>query len=112
MSFSKISNYDAITAMQSGQGLECSRSRDDQDALLQKAFSTQMKMAQSLFGEGSQRYGEGSSPGSFDSSLINDSMMFEALTTITRLMRDESKLSRQVDRSQVGVSGRQQDAAA
>jgi len=57
-------------------------------------------MAQNLFGEGSRQYGEGSTPSGLDSSLVNDAMMMEALTTITRLMRSEAGLPQQVAVSQ------------
>lgn len=92
MSFGTIADYNAIAALQGGKDGQAKAGKNGMDATLQKAFNTQMRMAQSLFGEGSQVYGEGSSTGSFDTSLINDSMMMEALSTITRLMRTEAGL--------------------
>lgn len=61
-------------------------------APVQAAFETQLRMAQSLFGEGSQLQGEGSSPGGVGNSFIGDAMMMEALTAITQLMRNEAGL--------------------
>lgn len=93
MSFGTIGDYKSVmNAMQTGKSGATSSVRD---ASMQAAFNTQMRMAQSLFGEGSTVHGEGSSS-SFDTSFVNDAMMFEALTTITRLMRSEAGLPQQV----------------
>jgi len=104
MSFSKIGDYNAIAAMQAGNGAGSAGKIGAQDAQLQTAFSNQMNMAQNLFGEGSQRYGEGSSSSSFDTSMLNDSMMFEALTTISRLMRDEAGSPQRTVTPKAGVA--------
>lgn len=93
MSFGTITDYSAIAASQANKVSKAGKG-GVRDAQLQAAFSSEMKMAQSIFGEGSQRYGEGSSSGSFDASLMNDSMMVEALATISRIMRDEAGLPR------------------
>lgn len=112
MSFNTIGNYDAMAAIQAGKTGD-SGNTGMRDAQLQAAFKTQMNMAQNLFGEGSQRYGEGSSSGSFDASLANDSMMFEALATISRLMRDEAGLPRtNISRPAASVSAPNQAIAA
>ncbi|MBG0791555.1 MAG: hypothetical protein H0S80_13770 [Desulfovibrionaceae bacterium] len=87
MSIGKIGDYDVMASLATGNGTRGSA----RTAQLRAAFDSQMTMTQQLFGEGSTEYGEGS-PDSFDVSLINDSMMMEALATITRLMRDEAKL--------------------
>ncbi|MBC16214.1 MAG: hypothetical protein CL942_04085 [Desulfovibrio sp.] len=89
MSLGSINDYHAIAAKlsdQSGKGGDNSV----RNAGLKKAFDMQMQMTRNLFGEGSVERGEGSSLGGFDTSFINDAMMMEALTTITRLMRSES----------------------
>jgi len=112
MSFSKIDDYNAITAMQTGKGVGGAGKTGTQNAQLQAAFSNQMNMTQSLFGDGAERYGEGSSLESFDSSLINDSMMFDALTTISRLMRDEAGLPQRTVAPQVGAARMQHNAPA
>lgn len=93
MSLGTISDYKAVLgAMQAGKATGTASVKD---ATLQSAFETQMRMTQSLFGEGSSVHGEGSSP-AFDTSFVNDAMMLEALTTITRLMRSEAGLPQQV----------------
>ena len=89
MSIGKIGDYDVMASLASGNGA----TKGVRGAQLRAAFDAQMSMTQELFGEGSTEYGEGSSD-SFDVSLINDSMMMEALATITRLMRDEARLPR------------------
>lgn len=99
MSLGTIGDYKAIAAMQAGK----SSGNEAVDTHMQAAFDTQMRMAQSLFGEGSRVHGEGSSPSSFDNVLVNDAMMFEALTTITRLMRTEAGLPQQVAVSKAAV---------
>lgn len=89
MSLGSINDYHAIAAKlsdQSGKGVDNSL----RNAGLKKAFDMQMQMTRNLFGEGAVERGEGSSLGGLDASLINDAMMMEALTTITRLMRSES----------------------
>lgn len=91
MSFGTIANYNAAATLQGGKANPAQVGTTGQDATVQ-AFNTQMRMAQSLFGEGSKVYGEGSSTNSFDTSMINDSMMFEALATISRLMQNEAGL--------------------
>ncbi|QJB58011.1 hypothetical protein [Pseudodesulfovibrio sp. zrk46] len=96
MSFGTIGNYDAMVALQAAKAAGGTKRPNDASAQMQTAFDMQMRMAQNIFGEGSQRYGEGSSPTSFDTSMINDSVMLEALSTITRLMRSEAGLPQQV----------------
>ncbi len=88
MSIGKIGDFDVTAALNRGGGGQGVRR-----AQLTTAFDAQMSMAQHLFGEGSTEYGEGSSD-SFDASLINDSMMMEALATISRIMRDEARPQR------------------
>lgn len=89
MSIGKIGDYDVMASLASGSG----PGNGVRNARLRAAFDAQMSMTQQLFGEGSTEYGEGNSD-SFDVALLNDSMMMEALSTITRLMRDESQLPR------------------
>jgi len=92
MSFGKINDYAALVSGQVRHGMQSGATEGVPNKHLQATFDSQMTMAQSLFGEGSDTYGEGSSSGSFDVSMINDSSMLEALATITRLMRDEADL--------------------
>lgn len=101
MSFGKIGEYNAMASLASPDGKSGNVKEGLRDAHLQSAFNAQMSMTQHLFGEGSTEYGEGSSS-SFDVSMINDSMMLEALATITRLMRDEAHLPQ---RQPVAVKG-------
>ena len=112
MSFSKIGDYTAIAAIQAGNGIGGGEKAGVKNEQLQAAFSNQMDMAQSLFGEGSERDGGGSSSGSFDVSLLNDSMMFEALATISRLMRTEAGLPQRTVTPQAGAAKMQQNAFA
>jgi hypothetical protein len=99
MSLGSVGDYKAIAAMQIGKAGDVNNAPSLQ---MQSAFNTQMRMTQSLFGEGSTVNGEGSSS-SFDTSFVNDAMMFEALTTITRLMRSEAGLPQQVAASKSAV---------
>nr|WP_321514151.1 hypothetical protein [uncultured Pseudodesulfovibrio sp.] len=92
MSFGKINEYAAQIGGQGKDGIHSGATEGERNKHLQAAFDSQMTMAQSLFGEGSDSYGEGSASSSFDVSMINDSSMLEALATITRLMRDEADL--------------------
>jgi len=92
MSFGKINDYAALVSGQVRNGMQSGATEGVPNKHFQATFDSQMTMAQSLFGEGSDTYGEGSSSGSFDVSMINDSSMLEALATITRLMRDEADL--------------------
>ncbi len=92
MSFGKINDYAALVSGQVRNGMHSGATDGVRNKQFQTALNSQMTMAQSLFGEGSDSYGEGSSSGSFDVSMINDSSMLEALATITRLMRDEAAL--------------------
>lgn len=95
MSFGTIANYNVTAAMQGNNSTGTTSGKSAQTAQLQAAFDTQMRMTQSLFGEGSQERGEGRAPGGFDTSLMGDAMMYEALTTISRLMRSEAGLPQQ-----------------
>ena len=90
MSIGKIGDYDVMASLAQGSGIKGGQ----RSAQIKAAFDTQMSMTQQLFGEGSTEYGEGNSD-SFDVSMINDSMMMEALATISRLMRDEARQPRQ-----------------
>jgi len=78
----------AITAGEVG-GKPASSMSTARNAGMQAAFETQLRMAQDLFGEGSQFRGEGSSSSGGD-AFVGDAMMYEALTTIARLMQAES----------------------
>ncbi|WP_147821203.1 hypothetical protein [Salidesulfovibrio onnuriiensis] len=57
---------------------------------LQAAFQNQMQMADSLFGMGRPQESGGQSASSFDSGLMNDALMFDALSSITRIMQQNS----------------------
>lgn len=54
---------------------------------LQAAFSSQMQMAQSLLGQGDTRPGVDGAAGSFDESIMNDALMFDALSSLASIMR-------------------------
>jgi len=76
------------------------------DGAMQAAFETQMRMARTLFGE-KGGYGQDSGGTGMDASIVNDALMFEALSTINRLMRDEAGLS-----ARSGAASRETGAAA
>ncbi len=92
MALGTIGDYNALAALQRGKSPAGGTGLSQSQAGIQAGFDNQIRMAQTLFGEGSQVYGEGGTPNSFDSSILNDTMMLEALTTITRLMRNEASL--------------------
>lgn len=92
MTFGKPIDSNAVSSLLNGSTQTPGAKAKMADAAAQASFNMQMRMAQNLFGEGSRSYGEGSSPGNFDASMVNDSMMFEALSTITRLMQNEAGL--------------------
>jgi hypothetical protein len=82
--------HDALAALrpdsQTGTGRGARR-----DAAMRTAFEEQMRMTRTLFGDkGSAGHEPGT--GGLDVSIVNDAMMFEALATINRLMRDEAGL--------------------
>ncbi len=104
MSLGTIGNYDIFNAVQHGKAVGNPSGVGRLDTHLRAAFDTQMRMTQSLFGEGLQANGEGSSSVGFDTSLVNDATMLDVLTTITRLMRSEAGLPRQ--RAVAQLSGR------
>lgn len=54
-------------------------------AQVNRAFEQQMNMAQSLLSDGEENLGSGA--GQFDTSFLNDAMMFDALATISRIMQ-------------------------
>ncbi|BCS87467.1 hypothetical protein [Pseudodesulfovibrio sediminis] len=113
MSVGNIGDNDILKTVQAGVGSTDSSQDTERNKQLMAAFDAQMNMAQSLFREGSDEYGEGSSSDSFDISMINDSRMVEALATISRLMRTEGGLERQsFPRSSRAASGGQETAQA
>lgn len=94
MSFGNVADMSALGALKAGKVGNATSKNATADANVQAAFEAQMRMTQSLFGEGSQQNGEGSSPAGFDTSFVNDAMMFDALNTIASLMRQEAGASR------------------
>ena len=96
MSLGTTFDLQALASVQGAQSKQSVGQSGKQAAPLQAAFQTQLRMAQSLFGEGSQLQGEGSSPGAVGESFIGDAMMMEALTAITQLMRSEAGLPKPV----------------
>lgn len=92
MTFGTTLDDKSVASLLTGATRSANGAAKAPDAAARAAFDMQMRMAQNLFGEGSGPYGEGSSSGGFDAHLVNDSMMFEALTTITRLMQNEAGL--------------------
>ena len=118
MSLSMLADHKAISTIDNDLAVRRLTQSDSQsvagiakpagpDAQVQAAFEEQMRMAQSLFGEGSQGYGGGSSSGSFDVSFANDALMMEAVTTLTRLMRNEAGLPQQVAASRNAIQSGQ-----
>ena len=93
MTFGTSANFDAMASLRSDGQADGTSKPGRRDSTLQKAFETQMHMTQSLFGERGRDYEEGGR-GGLDVSIVNDAMMFEALATINRLMRDEAGLPR------------------
>lgn len=91
MTFGTSANFDAMASLRSDGQADGTGRPGRRDSALQTAFETQMRMTQSLFGE--RGYEEGGR-GGMDVSIVNDAMMFEALATINRLMRDEAGLPR------------------
>jgi hypothetical protein len=85
MSIGKIGGYEAMNAAQGA-----SATRDGKRLAMKTAFDNQMSMTQALFGNGSDK--SGGEGGGFDVSIINDSQMLEALSAISRIMRDEAGL--------------------
>ncbi|OIQ51803.1 hypothetical protein BerOc1_00265 [Pseudodesulfovibrio hydrargyri] len=85
MSIGKIGGYDIPKAAQNAPA-----ARDGERLAMKAAFDNQMSMAQALFGNGADKSGEGG--GGFDVSIINDSQMLEALSALSRIMRDEAGL--------------------
>lgn len=104
MSIGKIGDYDVMAALASGSGAKGGVNEGGRNAQLQATFDAQMSLTQKLFGDGSTEYGEGDSD-SFDVSMIDDSMMMEALATISRLMRNEAHQPRQQGVAASGTSG-------
>ncbi len=101
MGLGTIADYNALAALQKGKSNLGATGLSRSEAGIQAGFDNQIRMAQTLFGEGSQEYGEGSTPGAYDASLVNDTMMLEALTTITRLMRNEAGLPQRMAPSKI-----------
>ncbi|MGE4421239.1 MAG: hypothetical protein AB7D39_02980 [Pseudodesulfovibrio sp.] len=97
MSIGKIGGYEALNATQGAPA-----SRDGKQLAIRTAFDNQMRMTQALFGDGSGKSGE-EDGGSFDASIINDSQMLEALSALSRIMRDEAGLKAAPVRSQASA---------
>jgi hypothetical protein len=83
-----IGKIDGFMARNATQGATAERGNTQLAA--RTAFDDQMRMTQALFGDGSDTTGE--EGGGFDVSLINDSRMLEALSALSRIMRDEAGL--------------------
>ena len=94
MSIGKIGGFEALNAVRTASGLP-----DGQRLAFKTSFDNQMSMAKSLFGGGSGEQGEDGGGGGFDVSLINDSQMLDALSALSRIMRDESVADAGQDRS-------------
>lgn len=74
-------------------------------ARMRQAFDMQMKMAQSLFQEPDPETGEVKSMGGFDSGLVNDSLMLDAISTINRIFNSmENPLPRRQSIASVPAS--------
>ncbi|MEZ7196010.1 hypothetical protein [Pseudodesulfovibrio karagichevae] len=86
MSIGKIGGFEALNPTQGA-----SVARDGKQLASRTAFDNQMRMTQALFGDGADKSGE-EGGGSFDVSIINDSQMLEALSALSRIMRDEAGL--------------------
>lgn len=85
MSIGKIDGYETLNATRT-----TASGRDAGQLALRTSFDNQMRMTKALFGDGSDTTGE--DEGAFDVSIINDSQMLEALSAISRIMRDEAGL--------------------
>jgi hypothetical protein len=85
MSIGKIGGYEALNATQGA-----SVARGGKQLAVRTAFDNQMSMTRALFGDGADKSGE--EDASFDVSIINDSQMLEALSALSRIMRDEAGL--------------------
>ncbi|EGB13948.1 hypothetical protein DND132_0733 [Pseudodesulfovibrio mercurii] len=85
MSIGKIDGYETLNAMRTpGAG------RDAGQLARQAAFENQMRMTKALFGDGADNPDEDNE--SFDVSMVNDTQVLEALSAISRIMRDEAGL--------------------
>ncbi|XXJ20054.1 hypothetical protein ACR42D_11030 [Desulfovibrio caledoniensis] len=96
MSIGKIGGYEALNAARNA-----SAPRDGKRLAMQTAFDNQMSMTQALFGSGADKSSE--EGGGFDVSIINDSQMLEALSAISRIMRDEAGLKAPLVRPQASA---------
>ncbi|WP_319585100.1 hypothetical protein [uncultured Pseudodesulfovibrio sp.] len=93
MSIGKIGGYETQNAAQNG-----TVPRDGKRLAMKTAFENQMSMTRALFGNGDDKSGD--EGGTFDVSIVNDSQMLEALTAISRLMRDEAGVKAPLSRPQ------------
>ena len=96
MSIGKIGGYETLNAAQ-GAGAP----RDGKRLAMETAFENQMSMTRALFNNGADKSGE--EGGGFDVSIINDSQMLEALSAISRIMRDEAGLKAPLVRPQAAA---------
>jgi hypothetical protein len=92
MSIGTNADYQTVAALRAGSQSRAAGGVKSQDEAAMAAFEMQMRMTRSLFGEGGGAYDDKQSLGGLDMSMVNDSMMLEALATINRLMRDEAGL--------------------
>ncbi|WP_207259664.1 hypothetical protein [Desulfovibrio sp. Huiquan2017] len=83
MSIGKIDGYETLNATRTPAS-----GRDAGQLARRTSFDNQMRMTKALFGDGADTPGE--DEGSFDVSIINDSQMLEALSALSRIMRDEA----------------------
>lgn len=90
MSLDKLSELNAGLVLQAKESGKAAPARAEQ---LRKVFDVQMRMARSVLG-GNSDPGQKDKLGGFDSSLMTDALMMDALSTINRLMRSEAGLPR------------------
>ncbi|MGE4192427.1 MAG: hypothetical protein AB7E51_03485 [Pseudodesulfovibrio sp.] len=88
MSIGKIGGYEFMRAARPATGDSVSEQK--RLAHIKAAYDNQMRMTQHLFGEADQGGHGEDNASSFDVSMINDNMMMEALSVISRIMREEA----------------------
>ena len=87
---------DQITAMMQSMNVDRKDAKllgTPQAMQLQAAFGSQMQMAQTLLGESGAQSGPSNTSSSFDASIMNDALMFDALSSLASIMRGSGGLS-------------------
>jgi hypothetical protein len=111
MSIGTNADYDALVSAQAALSARTTPRAASRDAAVQAAFETQLRMTNSLFGQGSGTSSDRDGLSGLDVSIVNDAMMMEALTTINRLMRAEAGIPDRSASSAAAMHGRSIPAA-